>query len=226
MFQNLEEANAYIEELNKKFETSQKTAEARKKDNIELNKKISDINSRLEKFSGIDLEEMERLKTEAAQREQADLEKKGEYDKLLQKEKEAFTAYKEKTEKTLREKTEAIEAQTATNLANEKRLHNTLNFIQNGGDETQLENYLLTSDRYFDYGVAEGDEKASFRLREGLRTEKGDEITDVIEGTKFLSKNSNLSVFFKPENKSDGSNPPGGAPDGGNDGLPSGISMV
>ncbi len=209
-FENLEAAKAAFDELSTKFEQVQKTAEARKQDRIDLEKKLADVTKKLE---GFDVDEYKRLQEEASEREQKQLEEEGKYQELLQKRDEVANQLRDQIKQLKTEKADALKQQEdaiAASLGREKELHLSTEFVRAGGNPSQVRNFLLASSDRFKYEVGE-DGAGNLALAEALLDKDNKEVTAPDAAMKLLSETEDLGIFFLPKNGSDSGRPAGGS---------------
>ena len=213
----LEEALAKIEEQTKLLEEEKsarekalKTAETRKAERIETEKKLAELAKKIE---GIDPDKYAQMVKEAEEREEAELEEGKKYAELKAKQ--------EKTVAELQGKLSETEQKSKQQLLN---LQKTMAFTKAGGDPDQLDNFLSTSGNYFDLN-----EEGDLIVTPGsVSDEKGTAFDDIDGALGHLSKNSSLAVFFKAEDQSRGHGGNGGDPGMNEDdgSLPEGISFI
>ncbi len=141
-------------------------------------------------FEGIDLEEIAKLKEIETDRQQKELEAKGEYAKSL----ETFKAQAQQAE------ARATEAESRAN----KSLVDaalTMEFIKNGGNKDRLPLFLRTVD-----GIEVKEGKIAYPT---VLNDSGSELENLGQYVAHL-RETTLGIYFEPMNQSDGSGDKGG----------------
>lgn len=207
-FSTMEEAEKYAEEMEAKLSNLQKTADIRKQERIDTEKKLADINKQLESFKGFDMEEFKKLQDEKAEREKADLEAKGEYDKLVAQKDEVIAQLQTK----IKESDSKAEKAIADSLGREKEFHLSQLFLENGGNPKHVSQFLKVRGDAFDYAVGD-DGKGALRPVE-TQLDKENKEMDAKGYVTSMAESEEFGIYFKP--KSDSST---GIPAGGNNGT-------
>jgi hypothetical protein len=162
-----------------------------RKEAIAAKKEASTLKKSMTAYEGVDLQEVARLKAIEIDRQQKDLEARGEYTKSLEN-------FRTQT-KLAEEKAAAAEAR-ASRAAVDSAL--TLEFIKAGGNKDHLPLFLRTVD-----GVQMVDGAITYPTR---LDESGEELSSLGQYVAHLREKTSLGLFFEPLNQARGSGDRGG----------------
>lgn len=204
-FNTLEEALEAFKELEAKYNSVQSTAEKRKTERIEAEKKAAELAKRLE---GVDPEEYAALKEAAEKRRIEDLEAKGKFDELTKEKDDLIAKLQAKIKGIEQEKEQAI----ASSMQRERNFHLAQEFIKSGGIPEQLDNFLLVGGNLFNYEVDQETKKGILKPAETLLGEDNKQIIDAGAALKHFAQDARYGVFFHADNNSSSGTPNGSAP--------------
>jgi hypothetical protein len=205
-FETIDEAEKAYSDLELRLASLESTAEKRKQERIEAEKKAAEA---LKAVEGVDIEEYQTLKKAQEEAEKKRLIEEGNFNKLAEEKEKVISQLQTKLQEIESAKEQAVKA----SLDREKNFHLSQEFLRSGGNVKQLDNFLKVGSDLLNYSIGE-DGKGRLKPLEPILGKDNKPLESAEEVLQHYANTETYGVFFSPQNNADTGKPAGTAPGG------------